>query len=221
MKSKFLILALVAVLAGLLVAGCDRPAPLPPTAATSTSEIPFPLPNNPTLDTSQIATQTAIASLPPVVTAVPTTGQEVQNTPVPPENTQPPAPAATNTPKPVIQVPSATPGRPANYTIQSGDTFYCIARRFDLDVSDFLSLNGLSTNSFAQIGQVVKIPQSGNWDSGDRALKAHPATYTVVAGDTLNRIACKYGDVDPSAILAANGLSGAGDIQPGMTLNIP
>ncbi len=225
MKSRVLILAMVAVLASLLIAGCERPAPLPPTVATATSEIPFPLPDNKTLDTSQIGTMTAVAKTPPVVTVAPTQGQGgqvIENTPIPPQPTEPPpAPVATNTPRPVIQVPSATPGRPSTYTIQAGDTFYCIARRFNLDVSDFLSLNGLGTNSLAQIGQVVKIPQSGTWDSGDRALKAHPAEYTVVAGDTLNRIACRYGDVDPSAILAANGFSSASDIKAGNTINIP
>src|SRR5512146_624342 len=224
MKSKFLILALVTILAGILVAGCERPAPLPPTAATATSEFPFPIAENPTVNVSQIQTQTAIAKIPPVVTAANTPVPGVENTPVPPQPiqpTQPPAPAATNTPKPVIVVPSATPGRPSTYVIQSGDTFYCIARRFNLNVADFLSLNGLSTSSFAQIGQEVKIPQSGTWSSGERALKAHPDTYTVAAGDTLNKIACKYGDVDPSAILFANDLSGAGDIKAGMTLNIP
>ncbi len=223
MKTKLLIFAMITILAGIMVAGCERPAPLPPSVATATSEIPFPLPNNKTLDTTQLGTMTAVAKTPPVVTAAPTQeqGQTVENTPVPPQPTEPPAPAATNTPRPVIQVPSATPGRPSTYTIQAGDTFYCIARRFNLDVSDFLSLNGLGTSSLAQIGQVVKIPQSGTWDSGNRALKTHPAEYTVVAGDTLNRIACRYGDVDPSAILAANGFSSANDIKAGITINIP
>ncbi len=228
MKSKLLVFATIAILASILVAGCERPAPLPSTVPTATSEIPFPLPNNPTLDTTQLGTMTAVAKTPPVVTAVPTQGQQqpVENTPVPtqppqPQPTEPPPPAPTNPPPPVIQVPSATPGRPSTYTVQAGDTFYCIARRFNLPVAEFLSLNGLSTSSFAQIGQVVKIPQSGTWNSGDRALKAHPAQYTVVAGDTLNRIACKYGDVDPSAILAANGFSSANDIKAGNTINIP
>lgn len=228
MKSKVFVIALVTMLAGILVAGCDRPAPLPPTAATSTAQIPFPIPDNNTVEPSLFGTQTAIAMTPPAIGITATQAQNpaTQNTAVPtqpqPQPTNPPAPAAaTSTPKPVIVVPAATPGRPSTYTIQSGDTYYCIARRFNLNVGDFLSLNGLSTSSFAQIGQTVKIPQSGTWDSGARALKGHPTTYTVVAGDTLNKIACKFGDVDPSAILAANGMSSAGDISVGDSLNIP
>ena len=225
MKSKYLMIALVIVLAGILIAGCDRPAPLPPTAATSTAQIPFPIPENPTLDTTQLGTQTAIAKTPLVITAAPTQGQGAvpQNTTVPvqPQPTNIPAPVFTSTPRPVFVVPSATPGRPSSYTIQAGDTFYCIARRFNLNVGDFLSLNGLRTSSFAQIGQTVKIPQSGSWSTGDRSLKSHPDTYTVASGDTLNKIACKYGDVDPGSILAANGMSSANDINVGASINIP
>jgi LysM repeat protein len=43
----------------------------------------------------------------------------------------------------------------------------------------------------------------------------------VQSGDTLNKIACGFGDVDPNAILAANGMSSAGDIQSGNTIDIP
>ena len=233
MKNKFLLLALIVLIASLVAAGCDRPAPLPPTVATATGQIPFPIPDKPTI-ISEIGTQTAIAKNPPVVaiTATLAPGQAVQPT-QPPQTqaTQPQQPAATKapvvvaptaTPRPVMAVPSATPGRPSTYTIQAGDTFYCLARRFNLNVAQFLGLNGLGNSSMAVIGQVVRIPSDGSWSSdGPRALKSHPDTYTVQGSETLNKIACLYGDVDPSAILYANNLKSAGDIQAGMTLNIP
>jgi len=230
MKNKFLILVLVMMIASLLAAGCDRPAPLPPTVATATGQIPFPIPDKPTV-ISEIGTQTAIAKNPPVVaiTATLVPGQAVQ-----PTNTavKPTVPAAatkapvvvgpTATPKPQVVVPTATPGRPSTYTIQSGDTFYCLARRFNLNVAEFLGLNGLGNSSMAVIGQVVRIPSSGSWSGdGSRSLKGHPDTYTVQGSESLNKIACLYGDVDPSAILYANNLNSAGDIQADMTLNIP
>lgn len=225
MKPKLFFVVLVLVVAGLLVSGCDRPAPLPPTVATSTPSIQFPIPDRQTV-IPQIGTQTAIALTPQAigVTATPKTG--VKNTPG--TQTQPtkaptkaPVVAASATPRPVVNVPSATPGRPSTYTIQAGDTFYCIARRYNLKVGDFLNLNGLGNNSFAVIGQVVKIPSSGTWDDGSRALKDHPTSYTVQANDTLNKIACSFGDVDPNAILYANGMSSANDIQSGNTIQIP
>jgi len=223
MKQRIFILVLVAMLASLMVAGCDRPAPLPPTVQTSTAQIPFPVPDKPTV-IGQIGTQTAIARNPPVIA--------ISATPVPGQATLAPqaqTPAAittsvvvaTSTPKPVIVVPTATPGRPSTYTIQSGDTFYCLARRYNLNVADFLGLNGLGNNSQAVIGQVVQIPQSGSWTNDGRSLKAHPDTYVVQDGESLNKIACSYGDVDPNAILYANNLNSASDVQSGMTLNIP
>jgi LysM repeat protein len=226
MKQRLFALVLVALIASLLVAGCDRPAPLPPAVPTSTGQIPFPIPDKQTV-IPQIGTQTAIAKTPQVV-GVTATQQPNQPQATKAPVTQPtvaatkaPVVVVTATPKPVIVVPSATPGRPTTYTIQSGDTFYCLARRFNLNVGDFLGLNGLGNSSLAVIGQVVKIPQSGSWGDGSRALKAHPATYIVQDGESLNKIACFYGDVDPNAILYANNLKGAGDIQSGMTLNIP
>ncbi len=230
MNKKFLLLALVIMIASLIAAGCDRPAPLPTTVATATGTIPFPIPDQPTI-ISEIGTQTAIAKNPPVITATPAPGQNPQATQAQPQTQPTQKPAATKapvvaaptaTPRPVIAVPSATPGRPATYTIQSGDTFYCLARRYNLNVAAFLGLNGLGNNSMAIIGQVVRIPSSGSWSGdGSRALKAHPDTYVVQGSESLNKIACMYGDVDPSAILYANDLSSAGDIHAGMTLNIP
>jgi LysM repeat protein len=135
----------------------------------------------------------------------------------------PPAPVATATAKPQIIVPTATPGRPATYTIQQGDHYLCLARRYNLNPEEFLSLNGLSMNSQAVVGATVKLPQGGSWPSsfGARALKAHPDTYTVQAGDTLNKIACGYGDADPNAISAANTLGSPITLTAGQTLDIP
>jgi LysM repeat protein len=233
MKPKLYTLVLVLIVAGLLVSGCDRPAPLPPSVATSTQTINFPIPDRQTV-IPQIGTQTAIALTQPAVEVSPTPQPGAQNTPAQPQATQgaqapqatkaptnPPAVAATATPRPVIAVPSPTPGRPGTYTIQAGDTFYCLARRYNLNVGDLLNLNGLNNNSLAVIGQVVKIPSSGTWLDGPRALKDHPTSYTVQGNDTLNRIACSFGDVDPNAILYANGMSSANDIQAGNTINIP
>lgn len=140
-----------------------------------------------------------------------------------PTNTTAPG-AATNTPlpgnTPVIVAPTATPGRPATYVLQTGEFPYCLARRFNVDPADLLSLNGLTMNQVVQPGLTLRIPQTGSFP-GIRALVPHPAQYTVAVGDKITGIACRFGDVDPSAIAAANNLALTSPLMTGKILNIP
>jgi len=133
-------------------------------------------------------------------------------------------PLATVTPMtastPVIVVASATPGRPGSYTLHAGEFPYCIARRFDVNPGDLMNLNGLSSGQILQPGKTLKIPATGSFP-GTRALQVHPATYTVAVNDTFYSIACAFGDVDPSAIAAANGLAITAPLTTGTVLNIP
>lgn len=133
---------------------------------------------------------------------------------------EPTAVAATATPEPV-EVPDTV--RPDSYALQQGEWPICIARRFDLDISTFFSLNGLSMDSRPGVGTVLKIPADGNWSAnyGERAYHSHPANYIVKAGDTLNTIACYYGDVSPEQIAAKNGLETPYVVTAGQELQIP
>jgi LysM repeat protein len=167
----------------------------------------------------RFATQTALAALgqTPVVPTnttapLPQAPTATQQAPAEPEA----APTATT-----VVVPTATPGLPANYTLQTGEFPYCIARRFNVNPSELLSTNGLTTRSTTYPGLRLKIPQSGRAFPGTRALHAHPATYTVRANDTIYSVACYYGDVDPMAIVQANGLKEPYRLSSGSTLQIP
>ncbi len=120
-------------------------------------------------------------------------------------------------------LPTSMPvgSRPASYTLQRGEFPYCIARRFDVDPADLLSLNGLSSGDTYYPNLTLKIPQSGHFP-GTRALRNHPVTYTVAASDeTIYGIACMFGDVDPGAIAQANNLSSAAALTAGQQLSIP
>ena len=110
--------------------------------------------------------------------------------------------------------------RPATYTLQEGEFVYCLARRFDVDPAQILSLNGLSEATTIYAGTVLKIPQSGSFP-GARALRTHPTTYTASAGQSLYGVACEFGDVSPDAIATANGLSVGTTLTSGQTLSIP
>jgi LysM repeat protein len=169
------------------------------------------VPASATLQPSPISTQPTATS----TSILPATGVAT-NTTAPGIATNTPLPGTT----PVIIVPTATPGRPASYTLHQEEFPYCIARRFNVDPNDLLSLNGLTEGEILQPGTVLRIPQTGSFP-GSRALNPHPAKYSVVVDDTIYGIACHFGDVDPSSIAAANGLTLTSKLVTGTILNIP
>jgi LysM repeat protein len=119
-------------------------------------------------------------------------------------------------------LPTSAPvgSRPASYTLQKGEFPYCLARRFDVDPGQLLSLNGLSNGDIYYPNLTLKIPQSGSFP-GTRALHAH-ATYSVRSSDeTLYSIACYFGDVDPGAIASANNIAVGAALTSGQQLTIP
>ena len=111
--------------------------------------------------------------------------------------------------------------RPTEYPLHKGEFPYCLARRFDVDPDALLSLNGLSSGNIYYPNRTLKIPQSGSFP-GTRALRNHPATYTVSSSDeTVYGVACLFGDVDPGAIAQANNISADSALTTGKQLSIP
>ena len=151
-------------------------------------------------------------------TATPLGGVQPTLDPLLPTPTGNPAGLATVT-RPAAQ-PTVQTARPATYTLKQGEFIFCLARRFNVDVEQTLALNGLYDSETLQPGLNVKIPASGNF-VGARALKAHPATYTVQRGDSIYSIACLYGDVDPMNIAAVNGLAAPYNLTAGAQIQIP
>lgn len=131
------------------------------------------------------------------------------------------APAAPEAPPADVVAITATPGIPKSYTLQPGEFIYCIARRFDVNPLELLSINGLSTNSVVRGGMTLKIPQTGNSFPGERSLLAHPTTYSVQSGQNIYEIACEFGDISPDMIGLANGLEEPYTLTTGQVLNIP
>jgi len=211
---------IVLVTSALILAGCKLSASTPPPV-TETSDSAM---STLEAELSSIATQTAVAG--GGIEAVPTqqppaestsTGSTDSTPPTSPENTEPP-PQPSPTPAPVF---TATPGVPQSYQLQKGEFPFCIARRFNVNQTELLNLNGLGTGSIVPVGFTLKIPQTGNTFFGQKALLNHPTNYTVVAGDTIYTIACKYGDVEPNAIVQANNLQSPNNLSAGQVLHIP
>lgn len=223
--SKRIALTLFAVLV-LSLSACTRAASTPLPTATLPPNFPAAVSTSNNMGVIEAAgTQTAIAQ-----TGTPQGGQ-VQvptNTPVLDPNATPapvvpatstPGVAATSLPAPTT-VPAGS--KPANYELKAGEFPYCLARRFNVDPDELLALNGLSkAQDYFTAGTVLKIPQTGKAFPGGRALKTHPVQYTVLSGDTIYSIACKFGDVEPTAIASANNLSAPYTLTVGSQINIP
>jgi len=115
-------------------------------------------------------------------------------------------------------VSSASRSQLSTYTVQSGDTLSGIARKNQTTVASIKELNGLSGNTI-YVGQGLKI----KGDSAPVVVVASDSagseTYTVVSGDTLSRIASRYG-VSARELKQANDLSGD-TIYVGQKLYIP
>jgi hypothetical protein len=108
--------------------------------------------------------------------------------------------------------------------LEKGEWPYCIARRFNVNPDELLSLSGLTAaQSNALIaGQKLVIPQSGNPFPADRSWHDHPTTYTVSSSnETVHGVACYYGDIEPIVIANANGISVTSSLSVGQKLNIP
>jgi len=213
MKSSHLRILLIAVLLMTILSACTRPASKAPVAtATPTTELPFPMPGQPTVIKDIAAgTMTAQAMLTPAVaTQQPTIAIDVLASPTP----VPPTP---------VIVYTATPGIPATYTMQLGDSVYCLARRYNLDPNAIISANPSLNADSIRDGTTINLPQGPVWPEsmGSRALNAHPSTYSVGSGQTIYHVACYYGDVSPEAIAQANGLAAPYTLTAGQSLIIP
>ena len=95
------------------------------------------------------------------------------------------------------------------YTVQSGDTLYKIADRYNTTVSDIMKLNRLTSNLLS-IGQKIIIP-STNDNVGN--------VYIVKNGDTLYGIASKY-NVSVDDLKKINNIT-TNTLSIGQILNIP
>jgi LysM repeat protein len=138
------------------------------------------------------------------------------------------------------------PGQPQEYTVQVGDSWSVVARRFDVSISQLKAANpgSIRPNDVLRLGETLLIPASAgsapaapptnSAPAGDTPMsQTEPTVHVVGAGESWNSIAARYGvsardlrDANPG--LVRNGLvlyrgdriviPGTGSIQMGAQL---
>lgn len=97
-----------------------------------------------------------------------------------------------------------------DYTVEKGDTLGRIARDHGVSLSELVEANNISNANLIHPGQVLVIPGE----------KGEPAQIHIVSsGETLNKIAAKYG-VSAASITKINSLANPDLIRPGQELVI-
>ena len=130
-----------------------------------------------------------------------------------------PAPASAPAAAPVAAVVPLS----STYTVTAGDTVSHLAVRFGTTVRAIVSSNGLDARALIRIGQSLTIPGAAGVAAPAApapAIAAPAVTYRVTSGDTVSRIASRFGTT-VAAVVAANGLDSRAFIRIGQTLTIP
>ena len=110
------------------------------------------------------------------------------------------------------------------HTVARGDSLSAIAARYGVSMQSLKLHNNLRTNT-VKLGQTLKIPGGGPAASQPIARPSYtpppstPRQHKVVAGDTLSRIASRYG-VSIAAIQRHNNMKNA-TVKIGQTIKIP
>lgn len=100
------------------------------------------------------------------------------------------------------------------HTVQRGETLSRIARSYGFTTSQLAALNGIANPNRIYVGQSLCIGERGSDGS------VGGTSYTVQSGDTLSRIARRFG-VEMTVLARVNGITNANRIYVGQVLTIP
>jgi len=112
-------------------------------------------------------------------------------------------------------------GPTATYVVRPGDTLFSIAARYHTNVATLAQLNGIVNPTMIYIGQSLTVPALVSLPSATAtSTPAGDMVYTVQPGETLYRIAVRYGTT-AWTLAAYNKLDSPSVIYAGQRLMIP
>ncbi len=118
------------------------------------------------------------------------------------------------------------------HSVEQGETYYSISRKYGITVDELCSANNLTTNDVLKVGQVLSIPgendnpevSSSPESSASKAIdptdERQYDTYTVQKGDTLFHIA-KINGITVDELKAMNNFDDSAVLKAGDRLKIP
>ena len=219
MKQSITVILVLALVAVMSLAGCERSVPDQPTPTLAVVMSPQAAP----VGTQQVPTTVSVLEEPKLGTPTPTIIWDLPTfTPTSPGAVAPTAtlPSTQETPAaPAATATTAPSTGNVSHTVVWGDTLYALAAQYSTSVDAIARANNLSDPTFIRVGQVLTIPQ-GQPGSGTVPPSGQQTTYTVQSGDTMYSIASRY-NTTVAAIAQANGIVNPAYIRPGQVLIIP
>jgi LysM repeat protein len=225
MSRRLTIITVIAlmILLSLTLAACEKERPVP-TPSRST-----PQGARGTVAATTGTPSTPSAALTQATASAGNGTRTVQATPIPVGGS---TSTTATAPQPVVVGTAAASGTGQSfvYTVVAGDTLAVIASRFNTTPEGIVQLNGLKDANVLALGQQLKIPgkapatgtgsTSTGGGTGTTGTGGATSTYTVQAGDTLGKIAVRYGTT-VAALLQLNSLSNPDVIAIGQKLKVP
>ena len=163
------------------------------------------------------------------------TGCATRHAAVTTEATVPPTIAVATNVAPEVTIPMPLPVVAKTYVVKRGDSASGIAKKCGCTTRDLIAFNSLKNANAIRVGQTLKLPDYAKAPAGAETVAGHKGVkhaaagkaghnvtggaYTVVAGDSLGKIAHQHGTT-VVAIKSANNLT-SDSIRLGQKLVIP
>ncbi len=113
---------------------------------------------------------------------------------------------------------TSTAGEYWTYKVRRGDSLSKIAQKYGVKMAVLRDINSIHNVKSLQVGQKLKIPQSGRVSGASK--RAEVITHTVKRGDTLGSLARRY-KVKVTTLKAYNNIRNERHLQIGQKLRIP